>query len=88
MKIVEVKTIVVENIRPYRGGRRWLFVQLLTDEGIVGLGERPTGQVTNLDSQVSLIKDLAEQFVMGCSPFDVETIWQRIFSGSFHLQST
>jgi len=80
VKIVEAKTILIENTRPYRGGRRWLFVKLITDEGIVGLGERPSGNVANLDPQVSLIRDLAERFVIGSSPFDVETIWQRIFA--------
>ena len=43
MKIVELRTMVVENEPPYRGGRYLLFVELVTDEGIVGLGERITG---------------------------------------------
>jgi 2-dehydro-3-deoxyphosphogalactonate aldolase len=80
MRIVDVETILINNITPYRGGRYWLFVQLITDEGIVGLGERPTGHATNLDSQISLIKDLCQQFAIGTSPFDVEELWQRIFA--------
>jgi len=80
MKIVDVETILINNITPYRGGRYWLFVQLITDEGIVGLGERPTGHATNLDSQISFIKDMCQQFVIGTSPFDVEELWQRIFA--------
>ena len=31
MKITDVETIVIQNIQPYRGGRYWLFVQLITD---------------------------------------------------------
>ena len=80
MEVVEVKTIVLNNIRPYRGGSMWLFVQLVTDEGIVGLGERPSGNATNLDAQVRLIKDLGEQFVVGRNPFEVEKLWQTIFA--------
>lgn len=80
MKIVDVETILINNITPYRGGRYWLFVQLITDEGIVGLGERPTGHATNLDSQISLIKELCQQFAIGTSPFDVEELWQKIFA--------
>ena len=80
MKIVEVQTIIVNNIPPFHGGRLWLFVQLLTDEGIIGLGERPSGNATNLEAQVRLIKDLGEQFVVGTSPFDVELLWQTIFA--------
>ena len=37
MKIVEIKTIVINNIQPYRGGSLWLFVQLITDAGIIAL---------------------------------------------------
>ncbi len=40
MKVAEVKTILLDNIKPYRGGPKWLFIQLFTDEGIIGLGER------------------------------------------------
>ena len=80
MEVVEVKTLVLNNIRPYRGGSMWLFVQLVTDEGIVGLGERPSGNATNLDAQVRLIKDLGEQFVVGRNPFEVEKLWQTIFA--------
>ena len=80
MKVTEVKTILLDNIRPHRGGSKWLFIQLFTDEGIVGLGERVTGHATNLKSQIALIHDLCDQFVIGESPFDVEKIWQRVFA--------
>ena len=80
MKVTGVETIVIENIAPYTGGRYWLFIKLQTDEGIVGLGERPTGHALNLDSQVSLIHDLCQQFVIGSSPFDIERIWQTAYA--------
>lgn len=80
MKIIEVKTIVIRNIPPYRGGRLWLFVQLNTDAGISGLGERPSGNATNLDAQMRLLQDLGEQFVIGSNPFQVEKLWQTIFA--------
>ena len=41
MKVTGIETIVIDNIPPYRGGRQWLFIKLLTDEGLIGLGERP-----------------------------------------------
>ena len=80
MKVTGVETFVISNIEPYRGGRYWLFLKLTTDEGITGLGERPTGHALNLDSQISLIKDLCEQFVIGNSPFEIERMWQAIFA--------
>jgi 2-dehydro-3-deoxyphosphogalactonate aldolase len=80
MKVTGIETILLDNIQPYRGGRKWLFIKLSTDEGIVGLGERVTGGVTNLASQIALLNDLAEQYVIGQSPFNVELIWQRMFA--------
>lgn len=79
MKIIDAKIILVNNNEPYRGGRYWLFIQLVTDEGIVGLGERPTGHSLDLTSQISLIKQLCEEFVIGKSPFDIEKMWQHIY---------
>jgi 2-dehydro-3-deoxyphosphogalactonate aldolase len=46
----------------------------------MGLGERPSGQATNLDAQISMIKDLCQQFVIGANPFDVEKLWQQIYA--------
>ncbi len=80
MKVTGVKTIPISNIAPYRGGRYWLFIQLTTDEGITGLGERPTGHALNLRPQIGLIEDLCQQFVIGNSPFQIEGLWQAIYA--------
>ncbi len=83
MKVTGVDTILVRNIEPFRGGQYWLFLQLTTDEGIVGLGERPTGHAQDLSSQISLIHQICDEFVIGNSPFDVERLWQTVY-GSRH----
>ncbi len=80
MKVTGVETILVRNIEPYIGGRHWLFLQLKTDEGIIGLGERPTMHAANLGPQISMIEDLCEQFVIGQNPFHIERIWQTIYA--------
>ncbi len=85
MKVTDVKTMVVENEPPYRGGRYLLFIQIETDEGITGLGERITGntysdRLGDLQSQISLIHELARQFVVGENPFNIERIWDRMYS--------
>ena len=82
MKVTGLETILLDNVRPYRGGIKWLFIKLTTDEGIVGLGERVTGGVTNLTSQIALLNDLCEQYVIGQNPFNVELIWHRAFDGA------
>ena len=88
MKVVDIKTMVVENIPPHRGGRYLLFLQVVTDEGIVGLGERVTGNVfadnlAGLKAHISLIEEIGRLFVIGENPFHIEKIWQRAY-GSRH----
>ncbi len=86
MKVIEIKTIVIDNVPPYIGGRKWLFIQLITDEGIVGLGERPTAHATNLAPQIALFHELAETFLIGEDPFNIERLWQRIFASRHDLR--
>ena len=83
MKVTRLETILLDNIEPYRGGPKWLFIKLHTDEGIVGLGERVTGHNLNLKSQIELLNDLADRFVIGQNPFNIEKIWQAMY-GTLH----
>lgn len=80
MKVTGVETIVVRNVEPYIGGRHWLFLRLTTDEGIIGLGERPTMHADNLQPQISMIEDFCQLFVIGSNPFHIERIWQRVYA--------
>ena len=89
MKVTDVKTIVVANEPPYIGGRFLLFIELHTDEGIVGLGERVTGAgiglgtnfpTEDMRSQIHLIEEIGRQYIVGQNPFNVEDIWQKVFA--------
>ncbi len=88
VKVVDHKTIVVENVAPYIGGQYFLFLELHTDEGIVGLGERIagssyTGHLNDLKSLVSLIEEYVGQFVVGQDPMNSELLWDKMY-GSRH----
>ena len=85
MKVVDFKTMVLENDEPFIGGRYLLFLELMTDEGISGLGERITGgtysrNLDDLQTQIHLIKELVEQYVIGEDPFNIERIWDRMYA--------
>jgi len=85
LKVVELKTMVVENEEPYIGGRWLLFLELITDEGISGLGERITGgsysrDLGALQSQVKLIEELVGQYVIGEDPTRIERIWDKMYA--------
>ena len=93
MKVTGVNTIVVEAEKPvgeekYVGGRYFLFIELLTDEGITGIGERIagsafSGRLEDLKSQVNLVKELVGQIVLGEDPLNTELIWDKMY-GTWH----
>ena len=88
MKVTELKTIVVEAEKPYIGGKYFLFLELLTDEGIVGIGERIAGssysnRLSDLKSQVNLIEEFVGQFVIVQNPLNIELIWDKMY-GTHH----
>jgi 2-dehydro-3-deoxyphosphogalactonate aldolase len=65
-----------------------LFLELLTDEGIVGIGERIAGssysnRLSDLKSQVNLIEEFVGQFVIGQNPLNIELIWDKMY-GTHH----
>ncbi|MDA1296718.1 MAG: mandelate racemase/muconate lactonizing enzyme family protein [Chloroflexi bacterium] len=91
MKVVELKTMVVENVQPYIGGRYFLFLELVTDEGITGIGERIAGSsysnhLGDLKSHVSLIEEFVGQFVIGENPLNIERIWDRMYASRHDLR--
>ena len=98
MKIIDVRTIIVQNDADwsrggdepaYRGGKYLLFLEIVTDEGITGLGERITGNtfsgagrdfpIEDMKSQIALIHEIGRQYLIGENPFNVELIWQKVF---------
>src|SRR5579884_837196 len=75
MKIIDVRTTVVGN--PWKN---WVFVQLLTDEGIVGIGEATGGLSTKPnEAAVHELKPL----YLGQDPRDVHALWDRMHKGLF-----
>ena len=80
MRIVGIKTYIVNVPPPCWGGSKWIFLKLMTDEGIEGVGECTYhGRLNHV--YVELIKDLGERFVMGSNPFQIEKLWWRIYDG-------
>ena len=82
MKIVDLKTYIVGNPPPHRGGINWVFLKITTDNGVEGIGEvfkvpvRPP-------TAVSLIEDMGEQFIIGADPFKIERLWRLLFSSGY-----
>ena len=67
MKVVGVETVVVGT--PWR---ELTFVELVTDEGLRGVGE--ARMVNKTDTLLACIEELAGRYVLGMDPFDVERL--------------
>lgn len=82
MKITDVRTYVVGNPPPGIGGRYFIFVKLTTDANVVGWGEAYnatfSGHVT-----ARMIEDMAERYLVGHDPHDIENLFRRCYSSGF-----
>lgn len=82
MKLTDVETFVVGNPPPSFGGRYFVFLKLVSDEGIVGYGE-VYASTFHPRVVTGLIDDVADRTLIGESPFDVERFWRRAYSRGF-----
>ena len=80
MKIQDMKTYVVDPHGP--GGRNWVFVKLITDNGIEGIGEAYDAPF-NPQIVAKLIESVADRFVIGTDPFQIETMWRSIYASGY-----
>ena len=82
MKITELKTFVVGNPKPEIGGRYYVFLKLITDDGIQGLGEvyvSTFGPAT----VVRMIEDVFAHDVDGSDPFAIERLWRNVYGRGY-----
>ncbi len=82
MKIVDVKTYVVENPPPHHGGPYWVFLKLVADDGMEGVGEA-YGVPLRPQTVVRMIEDMGERVVIGSDPFKIERMWQILYSSAY-----
>src|SRR5947199_5360113 len=82
MKSERVKTYRLANPSPIRGGPYWVFLKLLTDDGLAGFGE---AFWVPLDPRMTarLIEDVGERLVVGANPFDNERLWRTLYSSGY-----
>ena len=82
MKVTDVKTYVVANPPPYHGGPYFVFLKLTTDDKIEGFGE-VYGVPFHPNMVTRMIEDVAERYVVGWSPFKIESLWRIIYSSGY-----
>jgi len=82
MKITEFKTWAVENPPPSFGGPYFIFVKLVTDDGIVGYGE-VYGVPFSPSVVQQMLADICERNVVGMDPHHIEKLWYTVYSNGY-----
>jgi 2-dehydro-3-deoxyphosphogalactonate aldolase len=85
VKIKDLKTFVVGNPPPHFGGRYFIFVKLVTDEGIEGVGEVYSATFAP-HVIVKMIEDVFERHVEGSDPFHIEKLWRNVYGRGYTLR--
>jgi galactonate dehydratase len=85
MKIRELRTFVVANPPPQWGGRYFIFLKLITDDGIEGVGE-VYAATFGPQAMVKLIEDVFAHHVEGADPFGIETLWRNVYGRGYSLR--
>jgi len=85
MRIVELKTFVVGNPPPHHGGRYFIFVKLVSDDGLEGLGEAYVATF-GPKTVVAMIEDLFRRHVEGMDPHRIESLWRRAYGTGYALR--
>ena len=85
MKIKDLKTFVVANPKPHFGGRYFIFLKLVTESGIEGVGEV---YCSTFGPHViaKMIEDVFERHVEGTDPFRIETLWRKVYGRGYTLR--
>ena len=81
MKIQDLKTYIVSNPPPSHGLPVWIFVKLITNDGIEGIGE-PWNYGFENDPEVMthMIQSVGKRYVIGADPFKIEDMWRKMYS--------
>src|ERR1700730_7923994 len=79
MKLSDIKTFVVGNPPPNYGGRYFVFVKLITDGNVEGIGE---AYCVPFEPHLvaKLIVDVFERYLRNEDPHDIEKMWRRVYS--------
>ncbi len=85
MKITDAKTWVVANPPPHFGGRYFIFVKLITDGGVEGIGE-VYAATFGPHVIARMIEDICERRVIGADPFKIEKLWRSVYGSGYNLR--
>ncbi len=78
MKIDRIKIYLIKSgmIHP-------VIVEIVTDEGITGIGEAAIAYGLGGTAAAGMVKDISERIILGKDPFRIEQLWTEMYDHSF-----
>ena len=70
------------NPPPHFGGRYFIFLKLVTDDGIEGVGE-VYGATFGPHTVTRMIEDVCDRHVIGADPFRIERLWRDVYGRGY-----
>jgi galactonate dehydratase len=82
MKLSDIKTFVVGNPPPHYGGRYFVFVKLITDSKVEGIGE---AYCIPFDPHLveKMLVDVFDRYMQDEDPHNIEKMWRRVYSAGY-----
>lgn len=71
----------ITDIKVYKVKPRWIFVKIITDEGISGWGELISG--TKTETVVTGAYEIGKRVLIGRNPFEIERLFQQMHRSFF-----
>ncbi len=81
MKVTYVE--IFDTHCPKRPAWNPIFVRIHTDEGISGVGEAGLAYDLGHSAAAHMVKEFAEEMLLGVDPFQTELLWNRMLRESF-----
>lgn len=74
---MKIKKIYTYKVRP-----RWAFIEVITDEGITGWGEKPVLE-GHCDAVIACVKEM-EDYLVGKDASRIEELWMTLYRAGFY----
>ena len=82
MKIDNVEVFIVGNPPPFHGGKYFILLKI-TSNKIIGWGECYAPPF-HPNIVRKMIEDISERFVIGSSPYKIETLFRKVYSSGYN----
>lgn len=82
MKLTDCEVFVVGNPPPRKGGRYFIFVKLVTDDGITGIGE-VYAATFGPHVVAAMVRDVFARHFEGADPHRIEHLWRVTYGSGY-----